>query len=54
MYPFTSTPVINDTLLPTVTIDGSFASTPVINDTLLPTVTIDSTSTSTPDCLLLL
>jgi hypothetical protein len=34
-------PVINDTLLPTVTIEGPFASTPVINDTLLPTVTID-------------
>jgi hypothetical protein len=32
---------MNDTLLPTVTIDSSFASTSVINNTLLPTVTID-------------
>jgi hypothetical protein len=39
---------MNDTLLPTVTIDGTFTSTPVINDTLLPTVTIDSSFASTP------
>jgi hypothetical protein len=47
LMPFTSTPVINDTLLPTVTIDNTFTSTPVINDTLLPTVTIGNIFTST-------
>jgi hypothetical protein len=49
--------VLNDTLLPTITIDGTLTSAPVMNHTLLSTVTIDGTFISTPvinDCLLLL
>jgi hypothetical protein len=45
---FTSTTDINDTLLPTITIEGTLTSAAVMNDTLLPTVTIDGTFTSTP------